>query len=86
MVPIRTPALSWIICHLPHMGGVGRLAGKCRTAGGPLMTLFIACILIHQFGMAWWWYPIAAAIWAVRVGLHMWWSRDESRIPLKTER
>ena len=50
------------------------------------MTLFIACILIYHFGMAWWWYPLAAAIWAVRVGLHVWWSRDESRAPLRTER
>ncbi len=32
------------------------------------MTLFIACLLIYHFNMAWWWYGIAAAIWAA----HMW--------------
>ena len=30
------------------------------------MTLFIACLLIYNFGMEWWWYGIAGAIWAVR--------------------
>jgi uncharacterized membrane protein YeiB len=50
------------------------------------MTLFIACILIHQFGMAWWWYLVATAIWAVSFALQMWWSRDESRGPLRAER
>lgn len=28
------------------------------------MTLFIACVLIYHFHMAWWWYAIAAGIWA----------------------
>lgn len=27
-VPFRTPAPAWSICRLPHMPGVGRLAGK----------------------------------------------------------
>lgn len=30
------------------------------------MTLFIACLLIYNFGMEWWWYGIAAAIWGIR--------------------
>jgi hypothetical protein len=27
------------------------------------MTLFIASLLIYHYGMAWWWYAIAVAIW-----------------------
>ena len=31
------------------------------------MTLFIACLLIYNFGMEWWWYGIAGAIWVSRL-------------------
>jgi hypothetical protein len=27
------------------------------------MTLLIACLLIYHFGMEWWWYAIAGAVW-----------------------
>ena len=50
------------------------------------MTLFIACILIHHFGMAWWWYPIAAAIWAAGVAVQLWWTHNETSAPAGTER
>jgi hypothetical protein len=32
--------------------------------GGGELTLLIACILIYHFNMQWWWYPLAAIIWA----------------------
>jgi hypothetical protein len=41
------------------------------------MTLFIACILIHQFGMAWWWYLAAAVIWSGCVLLQVWWTMED---------
>jgi hypothetical protein len=53
---------------------------------GALMTLFIACILIYHFGMAWWWYPIAAVIWAAGVALQLWWTHNETPAPAGTER
>jgi len=33
------------------------------------MTLLIACLLIYNFKMAWWWYAIAAGIWAIKMTL-----------------
>jgi hypothetical protein len=27
------------------------------------VTLFIACLLIYQAGLSWWWYLIAALLW-----------------------
>ena len=30
------------------------------------MTLFIACLLIYNFGMEWWWYLVAAIAWGIR--------------------
>jgi len=53
---------------------------------GALMTLFIACILIHQFGMAWWWYLAAAAVWAAGVAVQLWWTHSETPVPAGTER
>ena len=50
------------------------------------MTLFIAWILIHQFGMAWWWYPIAAVIWAADMVVQLWWTHRETPVPSWTER
>lgn len=29
------------------------------------MTMFIACLLIYHYDMAWWWYGVAAAIWVL---------------------
>lgn len=29
------------------------------------MSLLIACILIYNFNMPWWLYPIAMALWGV---------------------
>jgi len=42
------------------------------------MTLFIACILIHHFAMAWWWYPIAVAIWLLGFVLQYWWTHEDN--------
>ena len=50
------------------------------------MTLFMACILIYQFGMAWWWYPIAAVIWAAGMVVQLWWTHKETPVPTWTER
>jgi len=43
------------------------------------MMLLITCILIYQFGMSWWWYLVATAVWLVGVVFHLWWSNDEPR-------
>lgn len=32
------------------------------------MTLFIACVLIFQFDMAWWWYLVAVGLWFLSDG------------------
>ena len=42
------------------------------------MTLFIACILIHQFAMAWWWYPVAVVIWLLGFALQYWWTHEDN--------
>lgn len=31
------------------------------------MTMFIACLLIYHFNMDWWWYGVAAALWAIQL-------------------
>lgn len=28
------------------------------------MTLLIACLLIYNFSMPWWWYAVAGVLWA----------------------
>lgn len=33
------------------------------------MTLLIACLLIHNFDMAWWWYAVAAGLWSIKAYL-----------------
>ena len=27
------------------------------------MTMLIACLLIHHYDMAWWWYAVAGITW-----------------------
>jgi hypothetical protein len=33
------------------------------------MTLFIACLLIYHYGVAWWWYGIATLVWLAHLAL-----------------
>lgn len=33
------------------------------------MSLLIACLLIYNFNMPWWWYAIAGLVWIVHVAL-----------------
>lgn len=40
------------------------------------MTLLIACLLIYGFGLPWWLYPVALAIW---VGRSVWAMKGEDR-------
>lgn len=30
------------------------------------MTLLIACLLIYNFHMEWWWYGVAGGLWAIQ--------------------
>lgn len=34
------------------------------------MTLFIACLLIYNFHMEWWWYGIAGVLWLIHAYQH----------------
>jgi hypothetical protein len=31
------------------------------------MTLLIACLLIYNYNMPWWWYIVAVVIWGVHL-------------------
>ena len=42
------------------------------------MTLFIACILIHHFGMIWWWYLVATVVWAASILAKVYWTVEDS--------
>lgn len=42
------------------------------------MTLLIACLLIHGFGMAHWWYIVASVLWIWKVTIFVLKETNES--------
>jgi hypothetical protein len=52
------------------------------------MALFIACILIHGFGLSWGWYLAAVLLWLGEYILDLWWSYafENDKIPPWAER